>query len=497
VGEQMLIDDKYAEHLARLLIDRKLVLFAGAGLSLQAKHKADENKRLPLWWNLAELVSDNCKVPLSHFRNDIFDLFDAISRDQSRHVLEDAVRKFLPDYEYEPGPTHYLISKLPWNRVYTTNYDDLLKRTFEERYPITNEQEFEYLNRSPDTKPRLIHLHGTLQNMHTLTGEDYQNWENNHPNAIARFVADGAESSILFIGYSNSDPHFKFRILPLVKRLKSSRGQRNYSWMWSPTEAQVKLFGQRDGIDVHPVEADDEWAKNMGILFDAYDSLIKSGGKVPVRKRQSKLFGTKSEAEKPVYINGYKLFYHRDFRNIARETLAKRSKIDVKRLKILETVKLNKPLGESCFKKSSVFEIWNLEKSLRPKTSLEYGKDEDDFLAFYIEYYKNNWKKSREKAVPQQNSVFRKTKAVVFDFGGTLTVPQFRENTWERIWRSVGYSLEEANALHHRFSTGKITHKEWCDMTCEKLRARNFSRVMFEQIFQDVKSVDGLLETFQ
>lgn len=492
----MLIDDDYAEKLARHLIGGKLVLFVGAGISLQASHVSDTKKKLPLWAELADMVARDCNISLDEFKGEILDLFDAISQNLSRRELEDAVRKHIPDNDYAPDATHNAIAALPWRRIYTTNYDNLLQRALNERFPIKNEQDFELLNRNEKERPRLIHLHGTLSEMHTLAGEDYQNWQDNHPIAVNRFVTDGLENSFLFVGYSNSDPHFKNQILPLIKKLKADRGHKNYSWMWNPTEGQMRLYQQRDRVDVHPINVDDEWQQNMKLLLDAYNALNCKGGVAPKRSKRSRRFESPGDAQNAIFIHGYKLFYHRDSKNVSREKLSRLSGVKAERIRILETVNLKKPLGDG-FKRSSMYEIWNLERALRPNTSLELGKGEDDSYAFYIEYYKNNWRKSRDKQRPQQRGVFRSTRAVVFDFGGTLTIPKFKENTWERIWNSAGYSLKEAGELHHEFSAGRITHQEWCDLTCEKLRHRGFSKRQFESIYRDISPITGLFETFQ
>ena len=493
----MIISDEYAEQLARKLHEKRLILFAGAGLSLQAVNTQSPSKKLPLWWSLAEDVSKKFSMSVDDFRGEILDLFDAISVSRSRRELEDAVREAIPDHEYNPGPAHIELSKLPWKRIYTTNYDDLLKRALGEKLSITSEKSFELLTRAPEEQPKLIHLHGDLSDMHTLTGEDYSNWKARHPNAQNRFTVDGVECSFLFVGYSNSDPHFRHQILPLIKELKSTRGHRNYSWMWQPTSAQSKLFSTRDMLDVHSIDDDGEWIKCFETLVQAYEDVSKTPADKKRQKRHSRLFTSGKEANEWHYINGYKLFYHRDYRSISRERLAGKSKISVSRIRALETVDRRQDYGEKCFKRASSFEIWNLERALRPQTSLEYGRGDDDFLAFYLDYYKNNWKKKRAKFAPQQAGLFNQTRAVVFDFGGTLTLPKYRRNTWERIWQAAGYDLQPAHELHHRFSTGKITHQEWCDLTLEKLRAGGFTRSKFEELYEDVEIVTGVEETFK
>ncbi len=458
---------------------------------------------MPLWSELAQLVAEKTGESLSSYGGDLFDMFDSIARKTNRARLDDAVRAAIPEDNFDPGLVHQLIASLPWARVYTTNYDNLLIRALGEKFPIIDEKDYELLSLPLDRQPRLIHLHGTLAHMHTLGGRDYKRWSEKHPLAHNRLISDGTESTILFLGYSNSDPHFRQLILPMIEELKAERGQNNHSWMWRPSPDQIELFNARDHLEVHSIEKDAEWAASLEILKAAYLDLVgtlspqKSGeaaqqpGGVAAPKNKHLL------GDRTTKINGYKLFYYRDNRSISRENLSRRSGVEAWRIAELEKVNTEKNLGPECFKVCSHEEIRSLEKALRPETSLEYGKS-DDILAYYIEYYKNNWRQPRAKSSPQQDSLFSgRTRSVVFDFGGTLTKPQFKENTWERIWKSVGFTLEEANELHHQFSAGKITHRQWCDLTCEKLRGAGFCRQHFEAVSGNINAMPGLRSTFE
>ena len=60
-----------------------MILFAGAGLSLQAVNTQSPSKKLPLWWSLAEDVSKKFSMSVDDFRGEILDLFDAISVSRS------------------------------------------------------------------------------------------------------------------------------------------------------------------------------------------------------------------------------------------------------------------------------------------------------------------------------------------------------------------------------------------------------------------------------
>ena len=491
----MPVPENHLEQLAKLLTEGRLVLFVGAGLSYQANNTRDPSKKLPLWRELASEIAEYFGEDLASYNSSITDLFDAVVATRDRFDLEEAVRKAIPDDEFEPGEVHKIIAELPWFRVYTTNYDTLLSRGTKEVDLIYDEASFERLRRPTGQEPKIIHLHGTLANLHTLTGQDYELWEDQHPRATSRIVSDGLDKSFLFVGYSFSDPHFKLGILPRIKRLSEGRQHRNYAWMWNVPRAQSSLLEVRDKIQVHSINEDREWEYAFRKLLEIYykKALPPSSSRVLIASSKES-----GRSESQFYrINGYKLFYYRHHEKLTRPELAKLSGVDASRIKILEKVNLKKHAGEGCFRRATLPEIRQLEDALSCRGDLEYGKD-DDFLADYILYYDVHWGKGLgiTDTGPRTRAVSG-TKAVVFDFGGTLTKPLHERNTWERIWLSVGYNLTIAGDLHRQFTSGRISHQEWCDKTCQKLREGGFTRQKLEEIYSTIEPIDGISETFK
>ncbi len=170
----------HIDELARLLNQDQLVLFVGAGLSYQAIHKTGNNLRLPLWKDLAQRVAEHCGHQ-NRENNDLLDLFDSIATNMSRGRLEEAVRHAIPSDEFAPSDAHRELSKICWNIIVTTNYDNLLSECLSEKSPIVTEPNYEWLSRSDTERPKLVHIHGTLSNPHTLTGSDYAQWDEQHP----------------------------------------------------------------------------------------------------------------------------------------------------------------------------------------------------------------------------------------------------------------------------------------------------------------------------
>ena len=267
--------------------------------------------------------------------------------------------------------------------------------------------------------------------------------------------------------------------------------------MWNPSSDQIELFLDRDRLEVQRIEQDDEWATCLRLLRSACTELsasMSSGRQTSSGHSR----GANQTRDRPVRINGYKLFYCRDIRSVSREHLARKSGISATRITKLESVNINKDLGPDCFKACPFEEIRLLEKALRPDTSLAYGKA-DDFLTFYIEYYKNNWRKPRAKRSPQQDSLFSgRTRAVVFDFGGTLDYSAVQReipgnvfgNLWDSVWkRRTSYII--ASQLVKSVTHNGVT------LLCAKLRSAGFSRVHFEKVYENIKPIAGLKETFE
>lgn len=89
-------------------------------------------------------------------------------------------------------------------------------------------------------------------------------------------------------------------------------------------------------------------------------------------------------------------------------------------------------------------------------------------------------------------------KAIVFDFDGTLT--KKGTNVWKKIWSSLGYDTDEQSyykQLFHKFFQGEITHNDWCDLTCEKFKEKNFSMKDLIEIADKVELLKNVKESIK
>jgi len=89
-------------------------------------------------------------------------------------------------------------------------------------------------------------------------------------------------------------------------------------------------------------------------------------------------------------------------------------------------------------------------------------------------------------------------KTIIFDFDGTLT--RKGSNIWKSIWTSLGYDVSKNSFYRNLFSCfmdGKITHQEWCNLTCDAFVKKGMTKKQLTEISKGFHLIDGAKETFR
>src|SRR6516164_3859156 len=114
---------KIFEAICDHLVERTATLFVGAGVNAGIKNARDEafplGSQLSAWICRDLLDSPETVVPL-----------DEAAEMAQRRVGPELVNKYLFEkfQEFEPGAVHLALVQLPWDAVYTTNYDLLVEK---------------------------------------------------------------------------------------------------------------------------------------------------------------------------------------------------------------------------------------------------------------------------------------------------------------------------------------------------------------------------------
>lgn len=89
-----------------------------------------------------------------------------------------------------------------------------------------------------------------------------------------------------------------------------------------------------------------------------------------------------------------------------------------------------------------------------------------------------------------------KTKAVVFDFDGTLSCPDRMENSWSRIWFKIG-KLDLEQKFFSEYFSGKITYDQWIEIVVDIFKRNNVTKKVIDQIASEIKLLDNCEKVFK
>lgn len=118
----------------------------------------------------------------------------------------------------------------------------------------------------------------------------------------------------------------------------------------------------------------------------------------------------------------------------------------------------------------------------------------DDFLSQYMGYYHKNKGKRKYKPKKGHTTSIYPTKAVFFDFDGTLTLQNDQLTTWEKIWVALGYTVNDCASLHSQYSSSEISHKQWCQITEKEFKNKNMKNTVLDKIASDIHLMQGVKE---
>jgi hypothetical protein len=277
--------------LANKIMDNNCVLFAGAGISYDSG--------LPSWH---ELLEDLAKIAEGHDANkdDISHVRELIKRKDyimaaemlqrslgvNRSLILSRTQDLMRSRSKGPNPLHFLLTRLGFSSIVTTNYDDLLERassafTHTENYSTVAARD---AGTASDDRRCIIKLHGSTDDSPesiVLTRSAYNSTYGG--SAVNDWLRSRLISkSFIFAGYSLSD----FDLLSLVREARAS----------APTKIGPH-FAILDSKSVRPAYSDylRECYNIESVLVDIHQDglrnlLIQLHGMLAVRHSEAKSF---------------------------------------------------------------------------------------------------------------------------------------------------------------------------------------------------------------
>jgi hypothetical protein len=253
-------------------------VFVGAGISMRS--------RLPSWAKLMEPLREELgdKISSSASHLDVAELYEA---EHGRSALVRYLKRELGDVRYQLSRTHDLIVSLPVQRIYTTNFDNLLERAAHKKGLNRDViHDASHVGFSDISTLSIVKLHGDLGAPRSLviSANDYYGYFTKNPAVADLLKVELQTRTVLFLGYSFSDPDFGM-ILGKVAAQSGPDGPLLYALLLNPLDLATKGLDKR-GIKVIPLKAKPGTREANKEVEHWLDCFLQALRKSERRKRQ-------------------------------------------------------------------------------------------------------------------------------------------------------------------------------------------------------------------
>lgn len=222
-----------------------VVLFIGAGMSM--------NSRLPGWVDLILPMAKDLNAPWPSDEKDInsehlLAIANYYENQYGRNELVRFLMKKLETTSVRPSPAHYLLTLLPVQVLFTTNYDNLLEQTYANvdmpAHVIVDRTEIAYWQHR---QVQIVKLCGELARPNSLffTKSDFNIYAEANRPIIEMLRTLFETKTALFLGYGLRDP-FINQIWDTIKWGMKSHQRLSYASFLSLNPLEEKDLQSRN-----------------------------------------------------------------------------------------------------------------------------------------------------------------------------------------------------------------------------------------------------------
>lgn len=247
------INDSNLEAILRKVVSGTVSLFLGSGMNKGSNNSLGEDA--PIGSELVVKIGDHFFPNEGDIIADLKSISEYVEIRESRRALDTFIYDLLSDYT--PSRTLKQIPLYCWRSIYTTNFDRLLEQAYDSvgdrkqrLVPIYSDRDVQRHQIGRDVP--YIKLHGCITQISSrdlpliLTMRDYENFQANRTRLFRRLQDELYDNTILFIGYSLSDPDF----LALFNEVQQALGgitefPRCYAVVLNPNRIDVEVWNAR------------------------------------------------------------------------------------------------------------------------------------------------------------------------------------------------------------------------------------------------------------
>ncbi|UUX35207.1 SIR2 family protein [Fundicoccus culcitae] len=214
--------DELIREYVRALTNGNAALFAGAGLSIPSGGLS--------WAKLLEKEAKNIGIDV-HKEHDLTSVAQYIYNESgSRQVITDLLKNHINEYG-KVNENHKILSALPINKIWTTNYDDYIEKSLMEAnkaYDVKKSVD-DMTSESDDAETTIYKMHGDIGNLNNtvILKDDYELYDTKNEVFLNALQNDLINHTFLFFGFSFDDPNLQ-NILSKVRIMIGDSGRRHY-----------------------------------------------------------------------------------------------------------------------------------------------------------------------------------------------------------------------------------------------------------------------------
>ncbi len=234
---------RFITRYAHTLDSGDVALFVGAGLSRAAGYVD--------WRALLKGIATDLGLDVDRETDLIAVAQYHLNEKRSRGRLNQAIVEELAGSAM-PTRSHSILARLPIPTVWTTNYDQLLERSFEEAGKIVDlkltQENLAQTKRNRDVV--LYKMHGcvTQPQEAVVTKDDYEQYSLRRPLFVESLKGDLIAKTFLFVGFSFTDPNIDY-ILSRVRVLLGTNVREHFCIMRLPERPKRLVGRQRADYD--------------------------------------------------------------------------------------------------------------------------------------------------------------------------------------------------------------------------------------------------------
>ena len=207
----------FIKRVAEQIKREKCDIFVGSGISCASG--------VPSWFDFLKPLATEIGIELNS--NDDLPLiaqYIVNNNSGNKNIIRSKIIEVF-DANYELNENHSAMSTMNVNTVWTTNYDCLLEKAFQNRCYNVIASDSDLGKPRSQNQLEIIKIHGDVkQNLEdiVLTQQDYDNFIFKKPAIAQRLRATLLEKSILFIGYGYRDANIRTVMVEAMKLINDN-----------------------------------------------------------------------------------------------------------------------------------------------------------------------------------------------------------------------------------------------------------------------------------